>query len=49
MGSDHSRGSATRIRLLVMAKRPVAGRVKTRLCPPFSFAEAAELADGGDR
>jgi uncharacterized protein len=33
-----------RYRLLVMAKAPVAGRVKTRLCPPFSPAEAAELA-----
>ncbi|HEX4427679.1 MAG TPA: DUF2064 domain-containing protein [Frankiaceae bacterium] len=31
-------------RLLVMAKAPVAGRVKTRLCPPFTPGEAAELA-----
>ncbi|MFW3460662.1 TIGR04282 family arsenosugar biosynthesis glycosyltransferase [Streptomyces microflavus] len=30
--------------LLVIAKEPVPGRVKTRLCPPFSHAEAAELA-----
>ncbi|WP_097902029.1 TIGR04282 family arsenosugar biosynthesis glycosyltransferase [Streptomyces sp. b94] len=30
--------------LLVIAKEPVAGRVKTRLCPPFSPAGAAELA-----
>lgn len=30
--------------LLVIAKEPVPGRVKTRLCPPFSPAEAAELA-----
>ncbi|WP_408992594.1 DUF2064 domain-containing protein [Streptomyces sp. 1268] len=30
--------------LLVIAKEPVAGRVKTRLCPPFSPVEAAELA-----
>ncbi|MFD5350327.1 DUF2064 domain-containing protein, partial [Streptomyces anulatus] len=30
--------------MLVIAKEPVAGRVKTRLCPPFSPAEAAELA-----
>jgi rSAM/selenodomain-associated transferase 1 len=44
MSSDPPRASATRIRLLVMAKSPVAGRVKTRLCPPFSFAQAAELA-----
>ena len=33
-----------RFRLLVLAKSPVAGRVKTRLCPPFLAAEAAELA-----
>ncbi len=37
-------GAQRQVRLLVMAKRPVAGRVKTRLCPPFSPAEAAELA-----
>jgi glycosyltransferase A (GT-A) superfamily protein (DUF2064 family) len=30
--------------LLVIAKAPVAGRVRTRLCPPCSPAEAAELA-----
>jgi rSAM/selenodomain-associated transferase 1 len=30
--------------LLVIAKAPVAGRVKTRLCPPCTPAEAAELA-----
>ena len=30
--------------LLVVAKAPVAGRVKTRLCPPLSTAEAAEVA-----
>jgi glycosyltransferase A (GT-A) superfamily protein (DUF2064 family) len=30
--------------LIVLAKEPVAGRVKTRLCPPCSPAEAAELA-----
>ena len=28
-----------------MAKAPVAGRVKTRLCPPCSPAEAAEIAE----
>ncbi len=28
----------------IFAKRPVPGRVKTRLCPPLSHAEAAELA-----
>ncbi len=30
--------------VLVIAKSPVPGRVKTRLCPPCTFAEAAELA-----
>lgn len=30
--------------LLVIAKEPVPGRVKTRLTPPFTPAEAAELA-----
>jgi rSAM/selenodomain-associated transferase 1 len=30
--------------LIVIAKSPVAGRVKTRCCPPCSPAEAAELA-----
>jgi hypothetical protein len=31
--------------ILVMAKAPVPGRVKTRLTPPFSPAEAAALAE----
>jgi len=30
--------------VLVMAKAPVAGRVKTRLCPPCTPEEAAEVA-----
>ncbi len=30
--------------LLVVAKAPVAGRVKTRLCPPCRPEEAAEIA-----
>ena len=30
----------------MLAKTPIAGRVKTRLCPPFEPAEAAELARG---
>lgn len=30
--------------ILVLAKEPVAGRVKTRLCPPCTPEEAAELA-----
>jgi uncharacterized protein len=31
--------------LIVIAKEPVAGRVKTRLTPPFTHAEAAALAE----
>jgi hypothetical protein len=31
--------------LLVMAKQPVPGRVKTRLVPPFSYEQAAALAE----
>ncbi|HEX4865631.1 MAG TPA: DUF2064 domain-containing protein, partial [Acidimicrobiales bacterium] len=30
--------------LLVMAKAPVPGKVKTRLCPPLTPSEAAEVA-----
>lgn len=32
-----------RIALCIMAKAPTAGQVKTRLCPPLSHEEAAEL------
>ncbi len=32
------------LRFLVMAKAPVAGRVKTRLCPPCTAAQAARIA-----
>ncbi|GAC1316519.1 MAG: DUF2064 domain-containing protein [Thermoleophilaceae bacterium] len=35
--------------LMVIAKEPVAGRVKTRLCPPCSAVEAAELAEASLR
>lgn len=31
-------------RVLVLAKAPVAGQVKTRLCPPYTPAQAAALA-----
>jgi uncharacterized protein len=31
--------------VLVVAKSPVPGRVKTRLCPPLSYQEAATLAE----
>lgn len=34
----------TPVQLLVLAKAPVAGRVKTRLCPPLTPAQAAEVA-----
>jgi rSAM/selenodomain-associated transferase 1 len=34
-----------RIALAVMAKVPMAGEVKTRLCPPLAPAEAASLAE----
>jgi hypothetical protein len=33
----------TRVALCIMAKAPEAGRVKTRLCPPLSPDDAAEL------
>lgn len=32
------------VRALVLAKAPVAGLVKTRLCPPFTATQAATLA-----
>jgi uncharacterized protein len=31
--------------VLVMAKSPVAGRAKTRLCPPLTLEEAAHVAE----
>lgn len=31
-------------RVLVLAKEPVAGRVKTRMCPPCTPAQAADIA-----
>ena len=34
---------AARVAVAIMAKAPRAGEVKTRLCPPLSHAEAAEL------
>jgi uncharacterized protein len=33
------------VHLVVVAKEPVAGRVKTRLCPPCSPLEAAQVAE----
>ncbi len=38
-------GPLTGLHLLVMAKAPVPGRVKTRLCPPCTPGEAAALAE----
>ncbi len=32
------------VQVLVLAKQPVAGRVKTRLCPPLTPEQAAEVA-----
>jgi hypothetical protein len=37
------------VTLAVIAKAPVAGRVKTRLCPPCTPEEAAELAEAALR
>ena len=36
--------ASSAVNLLVLAKEPRAGRVKTRLCPPCSPVEAAQLA-----
>jgi len=36
--------AASRVALCIVAKAPEAGRVKTRLCPPLSPDEAAELS-----
>ena len=33
------------VQVLVLAKEPVAGQVKTRLCPPLSAAGAAAVAE----
>jgi hypothetical protein len=37
-------GGPVRVQVLVMAKAPVPGRVKTRLCPPLDHRQAAALA-----
>lgn len=37
-------GSLARMELVVMAKEPLPGLVKTRLCPPFTHEQAAVLA-----
>jgi uncharacterized protein len=35
----------TTVAIIVLAKLPMAGRVKTRLCPPCTLSEAAEIAE----
>lgn len=40
---------AEQVHLLVLAKAPVAGRVKTRLSPPYTPAQAALLAEAALR
>ena len=40
---------ADRVHLLVIAKEPLPGRVKTRLCPPCTPVQAAELAEAALR
>ncbi len=37
------------MQIAVIAKEPLPGRVKTRLCPPFTPAQAAELAEASLR
>ncbi|GAB3840161.1 TIGR04282 family arsenosugar biosynthesis glycosyltransferase [Dactylosporangium cerinum] len=36
--------TTTPVQLLLLAKTPVPGRVKTRLCPPYTPAQAAAIA-----
>ncbi len=46
MGPDGTDSSPRDPRLTgIFSKRPVAGRVKTRLCPPLASEEAARLAE----
>lgn len=42
--SDDVAAEAGAFAIAVLAKEPVPGRVKTRLCPPYSAAQAADLA-----
>ena len=39
-----TRRGSTPAHVLIMAKSPVAGRVKTRLCPPLTPVQAAQVA-----
>src|SRR5438046_8188371 len=34
-----------KVQIIVVAKEPVPGRVKTRLCPPYTAAQAARIAE----
>ncbi len=46
--ADGSRpGETTRgtLAIVIMAKQPVPGKTKTRLCPPLTFGQAAELSE----
>ena len=42
-------GSPAAVHLLVLAKSPVPGKVKTRLCPPCTPEQAADLAEAALR
>jgi rSAM/selenodomain-associated transferase 1 len=48
-GAGSCRSALSGVHLLVLAKAPVAGRVKTRLCPPFTPEQAAQLAEAALR
>ncbi len=43
LGSRRTGGR--RVAIVIMAKQPVPGRAKTRLCPPLTFGQAAELSE----
>jgi rSAM/selenodomain-associated transferase 1 len=45
VGASSGRRPTAAATLIVLAKSPVAGRVKTRLCPPCTSAQAAQLAE----
>lgn len=47
--TSHTEPDGSETTLLVIAKEPVPGRVKTRLSPPWTLAQAAELAEAALR